>query len=1078
MKKLILFSISFILAFWVLSSTDLKAQVTTASIDGIVVDSNGEPLAGANVVAVHEPSGTKRGVSTRSNGRFTIPNLRIGGPYTVTATFVGFQKQDQGDITLTLGKTQTVNFQMVEDVADLSEIVVTAGSEDINDGRTGAATTIDNAEITKLPTITRSAEDIYRLSPSSDGNSFAGRNDQFNNFSLDGSIFNNPFGLDAATPGGQSNAQPISLDAIDQIQVSVAPYDVTQAGFTGAAVNAVTKSGTNNYEGSVFGYYRNEDLTGGTVAGNDIFVPDLTQSQAGFSLGGPIMEDKLFFFANFEFDLRDDLGSNFLADGPGVSGTNVSRVDEADLLAVSNLLESRYDYQTGAFERYSHDTDNNKGIFKLDWNINDSHSLTATYNFLDAFREQNAHPSALGRRGPDATTLQFFNSGYRINNKIQSGIVELRSIFGNKYSNKLQVGFTHFDDSRDPFSSPFPVVNINEEGVRYIVAGHEPFSIHNRLDQKVFQATNNFDIFANNHTITVGSSLEAFLFDNSFNLGVYEPFGVPYPGGTFGPGFASVEDFIQFVEDGNMDPIVEHARDTFENNNENDGWALAETNIGQWAIYAQDEWTVNENFTFTYGLRVDIPLYFNTSEKIEENIARKGGTYDFATNPFGTYHPENVYYDENGNPVQFDHTKLPDQTPLFSPRLGFNWDALGNQTLQLRGGSGLFTGRFPFVWVGNQVANPDWFFYTVTERDFKFPQVWRTNLGAEKTFKGGWLLSTDFIFTKDVNAMIVRNFGLQNPPSSNLVGVDERPVYLDENKTQTSIAVADGSGGLIEVQAPTNAYVFTNANKGYSFNWTLEAKKSFQRGLFASLAYNYLDARDLSSIEAEISSDAFDRNPALGDVNNPGLAPSLYGNKHRFVGTANKTFNYGDGMWATTISLFFEYAKGGRFTYTYSGDANNDGSALNDLIYIPTETELQNYTFTSGGDDTPAEQRQAFNEFIEQDDYLNDRRGQYAEKYAILSPWNSRWDLRFLQDLNLGSNTLQFSIDILNLGNLLNSDWGVTELPTNTQPIGISVDSGQNPTYSFDTSQQNSFTNDFGLQSRWQIQFGLRYSFK
>lgn len=1058
MKKLILFSISFILAFGVLSSTDLKAQVTTASIDGIVVDSNGEPLAGANVVAVHEPSGTKRGVSTRSNGRFTIPNLRIGGPYTVTATFVGFQKQDQGDITLTLGKTQTVNFQMVEDVADLSEIVVTAGSEDINDGRTGAATTIDNAEITKLPTITRSAEDIYRLSPSSDGNSFAGRNDQFNNFSLDGSIFNNPFGLDAATPGGQSNAQPISLDAIDQIQVSVAPYDVTQAGFTGAAVNAVTKSGTNNYEGSVFGFYRNEDLTGGTVAGNDIFVPDLTQSQAGFSLGGPIIEDKLFFFANFEFDLRDDLGSNFLADGPGVSGTNVSRVDEADLLAVSNLLESRYDYQTGAFERYSHDTDNNKGIFKLDWNINDSHSLTATYNFLDAFREQNAHPSALGRRGPDATTLQFFNSGYRINNKIQSGIIELRSIFGNKYSNKLQVGFTHFDDSRDPFSEPFPVLNINENGIRYIIAGHEPFSIHNRLDQKVWQVTNNFDIFANDHTITVGSSLEAFLFDNSFNLGAYFS---GQPGGTFAPEFESVQAFIDYVESGQYDSAVDFARNAFQTNNENDSWALAETNVGQWAIYAQDKWTMSEEFTFTYGLRVDLPLYFNTSEKIQENIERKGGTVSEG----GTYAPNVTYFDENGNAVQFDHTELPKQTPLISPRVGFNWDALGDQTLQIRGGSGLFTGRFPFVWVGNQVANPDFFFYTVTDPDFQFPQVWRSNIGVEKALDGGWLISTDFIFTKDINAMIVRNFGLR-PPSGNLNGVDNREYYLPSDRAQGPF------GG------PTNAYVFTNTDEGRSFNWTIETKKRFKNGLFASLAYNYLDAQDLSSIEAEISSDAFARNPILNDANNPELSPSLYGNKHRFVGTANKRFEYGDGRWATTISLFFEYAQGGRFTYTYSGDANNDGSALNDLIYIPTETELQNYTFTSGGDDTPAEQRQAFNEFIEQDDYLNDQRGQYAEKYAILSPWNSRWDLRFLQDLNLGSNTLQFSMDILNVGNLLNSDWGVTELPTNTQPIGISVDSGQNPTYSFDTSQQNSFTNDFGLQSRWQIQFGLRYSFK
>lgn len=1058
MKYLSKFSILCLFLLLSFGTADLHAQVTTASIDGIVVDNNGEPLAGANVVAVHEPSGTTRGVSTRSNGRFTITNLRIGGPYTVTATFVGFERQEQGDITLTLGKTQTVNFQLVEDIADLSEIVVTAGSEDINEGRTGAATTIDNAEITQMPTITRSAEDIYRLSPSSDGNSFAGRNDQFNNFSLDGSIFNNPFGLDAATPGGQSNAQPISLDAIDQIQVSVAPHDVTQSGFTGAAVNAVTKSGTNNFEGSVFGYYRNEDFTGGTVAGNDIFVPDLNQTQAGFSLGGPIVEDKLFFFANFELDLRDDLGSNFLANGPGISGSNVSRVDEADLMAVSNILESRFGYETGPYERYSHDTDNNKGIFKLDWNINDNHSLTATYNFLDAFREQNAHPSALGRRGPDATTLQFYNSGYRINNKIQSGIIELRSIFGNKFSNNLQVGYTHFDDSRDPFSAPFPVININENGIRYIVAGHEPFSIHNRLDQKVYQATNNFDIFLNDHTITVGASIEAFLFDNSFNLGAYDGGS---PGGTFGPGFDSVQAFLDYVNAGNLDPIVDAARNTYQTNNANDSWALAETNMGQLAFYAQDEWSISDEFTLTYGLRMDMPLYFNTKDKIQENIDRKGGNISEG----GTYAPDVTYYDENGTPVMLNSLELPTQKPLISPRIGFNWNVMGDQSLQLRGGSGFFTGRFPFVWIGNQVANPDFFFYQTTAPDFQFPQVWRTNLGAEKQFEGGWLVSTDFIFTKDINATIVRNFGLQ-PPSGQLQGPDGRDYYLTSDK-------ASGPFG-----GTTNAYVFDNSDEGRSFNWTIEVKKRFENGLFGSLAYNYLNSQDVSSIEAEISSDAFDRNPARGNVNKPELAPSIYGNRHRFVGTANKTFNYGDGKWATTISLFLEYAQGGRFSYTYSGDANNDGSGLNDLIYVPTESELAAYTFTG----TPAEQqtqRDAFNSFIQQDEYLSERRGQYADKYAILSPWNSRWDVRLVQDLNLGNNQISLSMDILNLGNLLNSDWGVRQAPINTQPIGISVGPGtQVPTYSFDTSQQKTFTNEFDLQSRWQIQFGLRYSFK
>ena len=1036
-------------------STPIVAQVTTASIEGIVTDQNGEPLAGANVVAVHEPSGTRRGISTRSNGRFNLPNLRIGGPYTVTASFVGFKKQQQQDITLSLGKTQSVNFQLKENVGELGELVVSAGSEDINDGRTGAATTINRSEIEDLPTITRSAEDIYRLSPSSDGNSFAGRNDQFNNFSLDGSIFNNPFGLDVSTAGGQTNAQPISLDAIDQIQVSIAPYDVTQSGFTGASVNAVTKSGTNTFKGSVFGFYRNEQFTGSKVAGNDIFVPDLTQFQSGFSLGGPIIKDKLFFFANFEIDLRDDLGSNFIAaDSPSDinSGGNVSRVLQSDLEMVSNLLQDRYGYNTGSFERYSHDTDNNKGIFKLDWNISDSHSLTATYNYLDASRDLPANPLAIGRRGPDQTTLQFLNSGYQINNRIQSGIVELNSLLGNKYANKLQVGYTLFDDSRAPFSSPFPTVNIAKDGIRYIVAGHEPFSIHNRLEQRVYQATDNFNIFANDHTITLGASLEAFKFDNSFNLGAYY---IGQPGGVFSGAGIPVEDFEDFITSGGLDDAVANAQNVFDQNNANNSWALAETNVGQAALYAQDRWTVSDNFTFTYGLRIDMPLYFNTKEKIEENIERKGGTVEEG----GTYNPDITYFDENGEPTTLSSTELPDQKPLFSPRLGFNWDVMGDQTLQLRGGSGFFAGRFPFVWIGNQVANTGTGLYQVTDPDFEFPQVWRTNLGVEKILGSGWLLSTDVIYTKDINGVLVRNFGLAEP-SGTLSGADNRDFYLASDK------------------AANNAYVFTNTDEGRSFNWTFEVKKRFSDSFFASLAYNYLDSQDLNSIEAEISSDAFNRNPVLGNVNNPELAPSLYGDKHRFVGNLNKTFTYGDGTWGTGISLFVEVAQGGRFSYTYSGDINGDGSGLNDLIYIPTEAELQNYTFAADGDATPEQQRQAFNEFIEQDDYLSDRRGDYAEKYAALSPWFSRFDLRLTQNLNLGSNSLQFSMDFLNIGNLLNSDWGVRENPTNSQPVGVAVDSETlEPTYTFDTNLNNTFTNRFDLESRWRLQFGLRYSF-
>ena len=1059
MRKLIQ-SILSLCFLGILFSSSLQAQgVTTSSIRGIVTSVEGDPLPGANIIAKHMPSGTTYGISTRNNGRYTLPNLRIGGPYEVTATFIGYESLTLSDIFLQLGETIDLEFELQSDVSELTEIFVSTGTDKINKGRTGAASNYGNKEIQELPSITRSAADIYRLNPASDGNSFAGRNDQYNNFSLDGSIFNNPFGLDAATPGGQANAQPISLDAIDQIQVSLAPYDVTQSGFTGASVNAVTKSGTNRFTGSVFGFYRDQDLTGSKVSGNSIFVPDLTQIQTGVSIGGPIIKNKLFFFANFELERREDLGSNFLASAPGRTGENISRVQLSDLQDVSNILKSRYDYETGPFEGYSHDTNNSKGLFKLDWSVNNNHSVSATYNFLNAYRQLPANPTAIGRRGPDAITLQYFNSGYRINNIIHSGIAEVRSLFGNKYSNKFQIGFTKFDDSRDPFSEPFPVININENGVRYIVAGYEPFSINNRLDQEVYQLTNNFNVFAGDHIITVGTSFEMFKFDNSFNLGVFDsPDNI---GGTFGPGFSSTQAFLDFVNSGQFDPIVEFARNTAQTNNANNSWALAETNVGQWAFYAQDEWTIREEFVLTYGLRVDVPLYFDTETKVRENIERKGGLVSEG----GTYAPDVTYFNENGEPRQFDSTRLPDRTPLLSPRVGFNWDVMGDRSLQLRGGSGLFTGRFPFVWVGNQVANPDFFFYTVTDPNFKFPQVWRSNIGADKSFGNGWVATADILYTNDINAMIVQNFGLR-PPTGQLQGADNRAFYTNDDKAVNPFG-----------QPGQNAYVFGNTSRGYSLNISGEVEKTFTNNLVASLAYNFLQSRDVNSNTREISSDIFEGNPALGNVNKPSLSPSTFGNKHRFVGTANKSFIYGkEDRWRTGISLFFEYSKGGRFSYTYSGDANGDGSFLNDLIYVPTRQELQSYNFFGGN---PEQQRQAFNEFIEQDEYLSSRRGQFAERNTILSPWFSRWDVRLLQDFKITeTNQLQFTMDILNVGNLISSNWGVRELPLNTQPVGVDVDPNTlQPVYNFDVNQTSTFVDDFSLQSRWQIQFGLRYFF-
>lgn len=1026
------------------SSAAVYGQVTTASVNGTVRDEKGEGLPGATVTATHVPSGTKYATTTRTDGRYSLLNARVGGPYQIEVTFIGFGSEKADGLTLQLGQKFVQNFALKSASTTLSEVVIK--SNDIISGtRTGASTTIGNERLRALPTITRSTSDYTRLNPAAaEGGSFAGRNDQYNNYSLDGAIFNNPFGLDASTPGGQTDANPVSIDAIEQISVQIAPYDVTQAGFTGASINAVTKSGTNSFKGTVYGFTRNQNLVGRKIKDVTFEKLDLSQNQYGFSIGGPIIKNKLFFFLNAESDRRSDIGSPFLPAAAGRSGSNISRVSGADLALVSSLLKSTYGYETGPYENFSLATNSQKAIAKLDWNISNNHKLSFTYTYLDAFKDKPANPSAIGRRGPDFLTLQFRNSGYRINNVINGGTVELKSQFGNKAANKLQVGYTQFNDTRDPFSTPFPVLNIGKDGVRYIVAGHEPFSINNRLEQRVFQATDNFNIYAGKHTITLGASLEKFGFDNSFNLTGYGArvffSDVPMSGVE---AFIKSKDFAKEVAD---------AKTTFETNNAKNTWALAQTNLGQAGIYAQDEFAVSNKLNISYGVRVDVPLYFDTKKKMEESIARNC-----------CYDDKIEYYNEAGAPVKLDSKTLPAQKPLISPRLGFNYDVKGDKTQQFRGGTGLFTGRFPFVWLGNQVANPNFFFYCVTDPNFKYPQVWRTNLGYDFQTKSGWIASADVIYTKDINSTIVRNYGLKLP-TGKLVGADSRPIYKATDR-------ATVFGGA------TNAYVFGNSNLGSSFNTSLQLERTFANGTYLKFGYNFLDARDVASIDAEISSDAYDRNPGnIQHTNKPVLAPSLYGNRHRLMTVASKKITYGN--FGTTFSLFGEAAQGSRYSFTYAGDINNDGSGLNDLLFIPTDTQIDEMSFTGTN---AAAQKSALKQYMANNSYLNANRGKYAEKYAPLAPWYSNVDLRILQDFYLkNKNTIQISMDIQNVGNLLNKNWGVRQWAGETglaQPIAVSVDDKGKPTYTFDVNQKTSIQNRFDIASRWRMQFGLRYIF-
>ncbi len=1040
--------------------------VTTARMNGLVTNEKGEPLTGANVVAVHEPSRTQYGTMAGTAGLFDLPNLRIGGPYTVTVSFIGYKTQKQEQVFLSLAQTVRLDFKLIEEAIIMEAIEVTAEQDEVlNSDRTGAATFINPQMVIEMPSIKRSTRDLTRLDPRSDGNfSFGGRNWLYNNISLDGSYFNNPFGLDDPAPGGQTNAEPVPFDAIEQVQVSVAPFDVRQGGFTGAGINTVTKSGTNEFKGSAYSFVRNEDLIGNTVSGTKVIAnPDLSFNQSGFTFSGPIIPDKLFFFLNGEIERRDDPGTNFVANRDDKLEFGESRVRADVMDAISQRMKDVYNYDTGPYEGFIHQTDNNKLLLKLDWNISKNHNLTFRYNMLDAKRDLPPHPFVLSfggtGRGPNENSLPFKNSGYRINNELNSFALEINSRF-NKFNNRFFASYNRFRDFREPFSVDFPTIEIGQDGVTYTTVGHEPFSIHNILDQDVWQFTDNFSFFTGKHIFTVGTNFEVFKFYNSFNLFRHGLFGLPFAPTTF----SSLDDFFAATDPSNpidFRGMITPSTSPFKGE---------DINVGQLSFYAQDEYLLLPNFNITVGLRVDLPMYFN----------------DMVANPFST---SLTLLDENGNPETVDQGKLPDVKPLFSPRFGFNWNVTGDRSTQMRGGTGIFTGRLPFVWIGNNISNPGQnpnlpahmrsFDLNAMDPDFKWPQVWTTNLAIDKKLPWEILGTFEFLYGKDLNSIFVRNADLRSPVR---YLPDGRPYYKDANDVNE--LNPDGGAGV---------YVIDNTDEGYNFSITAQLRKAFEFGVNTMLSYTYLEAKNQLK-STEIASVLWSENPVQGNPNKPELSFSEFGNRHRFVGAASYKHHWSNTL-ATSFGLFVEAAEGNRFagaggnrySFVYAGDVNGDGMAGNDLIYIPNdqgEINFDPYTDANGNEVSPAEQWQAFNAFIEQDDYLNSHRGEIADRFGALNPWFSNIDLRILQDfsLNFGGkmHTFQFSFDILNVANLLNSDWGVREVATSaaTSPLElVRFNNDGAPVFNYKGTTKQTYVDDPGLYSRWRIQTGIRYFF-
>lgn len=1073
--------------------------VTTANMNGLVTSEKGEPLPGANVVVVHEPSGTQYGTTVRIGGLFDLLNLRIGGPYTITVSFIGYKTQTEGNIYLNLAQTVRVNFQLIEEAIEMEMIQVVAEQDPVlNSGRTGAATSINPDQVSQLPSIKRSVRDLTRLDPRSDGNySFGGRNWLYNNISLDGSYFNNSFGLDDPAPGGQANAEPVPFDAIEQVQVSIAPFDVREGGFTGAGINMVTKSGSNQFKGSVYSYSRNQMLQGNSINDTDIVAnPELSFLQSGATISGPIIKDKLFFFANAEIERRTDPGTNFTADDGGTVDIGESRVSAATMDAIRQRMIDVYDYDPGKYDNYYHETSNNKFLLKLNWNINSQHTASFRYSMLDAIRDLPPHGFVLSfnntGRGPNSSSLPFQNSGYSINNDLHSFAGEVNSIFGGKAANRFFFSYNRFRDFREPFSEDFPTIEIGENNVTYTTVGHEPFSIHNILDQDVTQITNNFNYFMGRHTLTAGINYEHFKFFNSFNIFRHGQYGLPwtiYPIGI--TGYNSVNDFFAVT-----DPALPDSdRVDFRSIIGSGPFKGEIIEVAQMAFYAQDDYTVNENLKVMAGLRVDIPRYVTEPVK----------------NPYST---ELTLLDENDEPETVDQAKLPDAKPLFSPRVGFNWDVKGDRTMQLRGGTGIFTGRLPFVWIGNIISNPGFnpnLYPTIGEGDlpedhetddgegrsgnledtksvlqqswdlnamvddFKWPQVWTTDLALDMELPGRVVGTFEIVYTKDINAIYMRNADLVKHKRELS---DGRPYYGGVG-LDTSISDFNNLFELNQIFPFEGAgvYVIDNIDEGYNLTLTAQLRKSFSNGLNTSLAYTYLDAKN-NLKSTEIASVLWQSQPVQGDPNNPKLGWSEFGNRHRIVGMLDYRMNWTE-QHSTNFAVFFEMAEGNRYVYSggnrysfiYSGDVNGDGYGGNDLIYIPKDANDIVLADPTEWD--------ALDAFIEQDPYLSENRGKIAERHGLVNPWFTNIDLKILHDFNTSFGRFQFNVDILNFAHLINDSWGVRQVanPLALSPLSVTGwDDNGEPILDFN-GVKDTFKNDPGEYSVWRIQFGIKYIF-
>ena len=1069
---------------------------TTSGINGRIVDPSGKPLPGATIIAVHVPSGTQYGALTNGDGLFSIQGMRPGGPYTIDVTFIGYSKKSVSDIALNLGESFVINTSLEEASTQLKEVVVVGARAPVfNSEKNGASINISSQQMTIIPSINRSINDLTRLTPQANGNQIGGGNYRQNFITVDGAQFNNAFGIGTNLPG---NGSPISLDALDQISVNITPFDVRQSGFIGASVNAVTRSGSNEFSGSVYTYMKNQKYAGNHV-GDATFIKNPSSYQMeGVRLGGPIIKNKLFFFINYEMEKTVVPGPQRVAstpDSPPDYPNNIARPSVADMDAISQYLKDTYGYETGPYQGYSFESPATKFLARIDWNINNNHKFNIRYS--SSTRKDPVAPSTSvspfsniytnNRQSMDA--MWYKNSGYFQESNFSSLSAELNSTFGGgKFMNTLRGTYSYQDEPRSTTGKLFPFVDILLAGSPYVSFGTELFSYGNLRQVSTITVNDDFTWAMGINNFTAGVQYETDKTKNGFMR-----FGSSYYV------FNSYSDFVNGVNPKNFGI-------TFSNT---PGYSQAfpSFNYAQTSAYLQDEVNLTASLKVVAGLRLDLPTYPDPlpAHPIISDLIFGNNAYSTAT--------------------------LPKTKAMMSPRIGFNYDITGDRKYVVRGGTGLFTGRVPFVWIVSQVGdagmlqttqtysagvgtgvpgpfNPAINTYypatqppagtivpgtfTIISRDFKMPQSWKSSMAFDAKLPWGLKGTVEGIYNKDINTAFFVNEGLQAPSNMDISGYpDNRLIYPNANvskyynlQTNGVITPASGSG--------VSPIVLENRKGGYYWSATAKLEKAFSNGFFGMIAFTHSEAKNLVDGSGDQAASAWNGNANVNGANNPELSYTSYVTPNKLLGSVSYRIEYLNHG-ATSISVFYEGGSQGRFSYVYSSNIVRDGAGTNNLLYVPKDPSEINFVdqTVNGVLWLAQDQKDAFFAYINQDKYLKTRKGKYAERNGALLPWRNGFDVKIMQDffVNVGGkrNTLQFSLDILNVGNLLSKKWGSATLynqnniltPTNV--ANIVAGGAVVPTYRLNPFNNamltNTFTDNVGYPSTYSMQLGIRYIF-